>query len=172
MLFIWYVMFSSHACWLSTRAIISASFARMTACELRGLPKAFRWLTHLSKVRVRGSCGGKSGNPLQALLDDVPLRPDSSSNHDPSLVVEVAKDDEYATIHWTEGILHGNLDVFKGDVRCTGCRGVRGLDRLRLYAVATLHKNCCQPFLEGSWSINISRTVETTNVLPLYCTRQ
>ena len=53
MLFIWCVMFSNHACWLSTRAIISASFARMTACELRGLPKAFRWLTHLPKDKVR-----------------------------------------------------------------------------------------------------------------------
>lgn len=53
MLFIWYVMFSSQACWLSTRAIISASFARMTACELSGLPKAFRWLTHLSKDKIR-----------------------------------------------------------------------------------------------------------------------
>jgi hypothetical protein len=40
-------MFSSQFCALSTRAIIAASFALITACEVKGLPKTFRWDAHL-----------------------------------------------------------------------------------------------------------------------------
>jgi hypothetical protein len=56
MLHIWYVTFSSHACVLSARAIICASFERMTACELRGLPNALRWLTHLRHSSTTARC--------------------------------------------------------------------------------------------------------------------
>src|SRR5713226_6660008 len=45
-LHIWYVTFSSQACTASARAIIVASFARTTACELSGLPNALRCETH------------------------------------------------------------------------------------------------------------------------------
>ncbi len=55
MLHIWYVMFSSQLCWLSTREIMSASLLRTTASECRGLPNALRWLTHLNPNETRRS---------------------------------------------------------------------------------------------------------------------
>jgi len=56
MLHIWYVTFSNHACKASARAIIPASFARMTACELSGLPNALRCETHLRHSSVITRC--------------------------------------------------------------------------------------------------------------------
>lgn len=40
-------MFSNQLWILSARAIMAANLARMTGCELSGLPNALRWLVHL-----------------------------------------------------------------------------------------------------------------------------
>jgi len=55
-LHIWYVTFSSQACTASARAIIAASFARTTACELSGLPNALCCETHLRHSSTISRC--------------------------------------------------------------------------------------------------------------------
>lgn len=47
MLFIWKVVFSNQFWTLSVLAIIAASLFRITAREVKGLPKALRWCIHL-----------------------------------------------------------------------------------------------------------------------------
>ena len=80
--------------------------------------------------------------PLQALLDDEALTPGRGADHDPTLVVEVAKipsqlllpqrkirgnsrehDEDTLTLA-TESVLDGDLDVVKGDEGSTSGRGL------------------------------------------------
>jgi len=79
-----------------------ASFARMTGCEVNGLPNTIRCVPHLG--RKHQSDDNKIKRILlEAFLDDQSLRRNRSSDHHPSLVVKVAEDD-----------LHPFPDVAKG----------------------------------------------------------
>ena len=61
-------MFSSQFWTLSTRAIIPASFARITAWEFSGLPNAFRCEVHLRQSSGRLYLDGELNNLLEALF--------------------------------------------------------------------------------------------------------
>jgi hypothetical protein len=64
---------------------MAASFARTTACELRGLPKAMRWFDHLSIMSIERK--GTRSFILQAFLDNSALRSDTLGDDHPPFVI-------------------------------------------------------------------------------------
>lgn len=90
MLHIWYVIFSSQFCTLSVRAIIAASFARTTGCELSGLPNALRCEVHLQESAWSTLIVARGARyALHTLINYKPLAPCGAATHHPSLVIEV-----------------------------------------------------------------------------------
>lgn len=79
--------------------------------------------------------------PLQALLGDEARGGNGAAGHGPALVVEVAKDDVDALVLLAEQVLHGDLDVIKGDVGGSCGGRVGGLDGLGLDALAALDEH-------------------------------
>lgn len=79
--------------------------------------------------------------PLQALLGDEARSCNGAAGHGPTLVVEVAEDDVDTLVLLAEQVLHGDLDVVKGDVGGSGGGGVGGLDGLCLDALAALDQH-------------------------------
>ena len=62
------------------------------------------------------------------------------TNHGPSLVVKVAKNDLDTLVLLAQHVLGRNLDVVEGHVSGTGGGRVRGLDLLGLDTLAALDK--------------------------------
>lgn len=86
-------------------------------------------------------------SPLEALLDNGAGHADRGASHAPALVVEVAEDDVDALVLLAEEVLGGDLDVVEGDVGGAGGGGVRGLDGLRLDALAALDQEDAEALL-------------------------
>ena len=77
------------------------------------------------------------------------MRARRTAAHDPSLVVEVAKNDVDPLALFSERVLDWHLDVVKGDIcRASRCR-VGGLDGLRADVVVTLDEDDREPILES-----------------------
>lgn len=79
--------------------------------------------------------------PLQALFRDEARGGNGAAGHGPALVVKVAEDDVDALVLLAEQVLHGDLDVVKGDVGGSCGGGVGGLDGLCLDALAALDEH-------------------------------
>lgn len=69
------------------------------------------------------------------------------TNHSPTLVVKVAKNDLDTLVLLAQHILSWHLDVIERHVSSTGCSRVRGLDLLCLDTLAALDKENAQPLL-------------------------
>ncbi len=76
---------------------MAASLLRMTACELRGLPKALRWFVHLEE-NINDKNVRQKLYVLQTLLYDYPLTSCRATAHNPSLMVEVTTGRQYVLV--------------------------------------------------------------------------
>lgn len=86
-------------------------------------------------------------DPFETFLGDHPLRASGCTNHHPTLVVEVAQDNEDPTTLGAERVLDRDADVIKGDEGRAGSRRVGRLDRRGGDTLLTGYENDCQTIL-------------------------
>ena len=91
-------------------------------------------------------------DPFQTFLDDHALRASRCANHDPTLVVEVAQDDENSAALGAERVFDWYADVIERDVgRARGGR-VGRLDDFGRDAFLTRDEDDCQAILFQRYS--------------------
>lgn len=97
----------------------------------KGLPMSNHGLVYQALAKHQPLVG-----PLEALLDNGAHRPHRRRAHHPALVVEVGQNHVQTLVLLAQQVLHGHLDIVKGDVRGAGRGGVARLDGLGLDALA------------------------------------
>lgn len=86
-------------------------------------------------------------DPFQTFLDYHTLRSSGCANHDPTLVIEVAQDDEDPATLRTESVFDWHADVVESDIGCARSRRVGRLDELGRDAFLTGDEDDCQAIL-------------------------